>query len=125
MAVESLSAITLSTADPARSVAFYEAVGFRVAWRSADESFIVLHAGEAWLNLQRSATSIAPGAWGRFILHVDDVDAAYARMQDAGYAPEMAPSDAPWGERYFHVRDPDGHEVSIARRFRPIQLPRD
>jgi uncharacterized glyoxalase superfamily protein PhnB len=27
----------------------------------------------------------------------------------------MAPADAPWGERYFHVQDPAGHEVSIAR----------
>jgi uncharacterized glyoxalase superfamily protein PhnB len=27
----------------------------------------------------------------------------------------MAPSDAPWGERYFHVRDPAGHELSFAR----------
>jgi uncharacterized glyoxalase superfamily protein PhnB len=27
----------------------------------------------------------------------------------------MAPSDAPWGERYFHVTDPDGHELSFAR----------
>jgi uncharacterized glyoxalase superfamily protein PhnB len=25
------------------------------------------------------------------------------------------PADAPWGERYFHVRDPDGHELSFAR----------
>jgi uncharacterized glyoxalase superfamily protein PhnB len=29
----------------------------------------------------------------------------------------MAPSDAPWGERYFHIRDPDGHELSFARRL--------
>ena len=27
----------------------------------------------------------------------------------------MAPADAPWGERYFHVLDPDGHELSFAR----------
>jgi uncharacterized glyoxalase superfamily protein PhnB len=27
----------------------------------------------------------------------------------------MAPTDAPWGERYFHLRDPDGHELSFAK----------
>jgi uncharacterized glyoxalase superfamily protein PhnB len=27
----------------------------------------------------------------------------------------MSPTDAPWGERYFHLRDPDGHELSFAK----------
>ena len=30
-------------------------------------------------------------------------------------APAPAPTDAPWGERYFHLRDPDGHELSFAK----------
>jgi len=25
-----------------------------------------------------------------------------------------SPKDAPWGERFFHVTDPDGHEISFA-----------
>ena len=25
------------------------------------------------------------------------------------------PRDAEWGERYFHILDPDGHELSFAR----------
>jgi uncharacterized glyoxalase superfamily protein PhnB len=29
-------------------------------------------------------------------------------------APEE-PRDAEWGERYFHLTDPDGHELSFAR----------
>ncbi len=49
------------------------------------------------------------------IFWVDDVDAAYARAVQHGSVPETEPSDAPWGERYFHVRDPDGHELSFAR----------
>ncbi|MHC4164482.1 MAG: VOC family protein, partial [Planctomycetota bacterium] len=28
---------------------------------------------------------------------------------------EAAPADAEWGERYFHITDPDGHELSFAR----------
>ena len=38
-----------------------------------------------------------------------------AMALDAGHRPEFPPRDAPWGERYFHVRDPDGHELSFAR----------
>jgi hypothetical protein len=26
-----------------------------------------------------------------------------------------APRDAEWGERFFHLIDPDGHELSFAR----------
>jgi hypothetical protein len=25
------------------------------------------------------------------------------------------PRDAEWGERYFHLHDPDGHELSFAQ----------
>ena len=31
----------------------------------------------------------------------------------------FAPRDATWGERYFHIVDPDGHELSFAQ---PIRL---
>jgi uncharacterized glyoxalase superfamily protein PhnB len=34
-----------------------------------------------------------------------------------GVTPSTIPEDAPWGERYFHINDPDGHEVSFARRL--------
>jgi uncharacterized glyoxalase superfamily protein PhnB len=49
------------------------------------------------------------------IFHVHDVDALHARALAAGLAPEAPPRDAEWGERYFHLRDPDGHELSFAR----------
>ena len=49
------------------------------------------------------------------IFWVADVDVMHARARAHGYEPEMAPADAPWGERYFHVLDPDGHELSFAR----------
>jgi hypothetical protein len=31
-----------------------------------------------------------------------------------GYHPDTAPHDAEWGERFFHITDPDGHELSFA-----------
>jgi len=34
-----------------------------------------------------------------------------------GFDPEI-PRDASWGERYFHMPDPDGHELSFARPLR-------
>ena len=57
----------------------------------------------------------SPMTPGKVVVHVDDVDAMHGRVVAAGYVPTTVPSDAPWGERYFHVDDPDGHEVSFAR----------
>jgi len=48
---------------------------------------------------------------------VDDVDALYHRLTGAGLSPDSPPQDASWGERYFHITDPDGHELSFARRL--------
>ena len=62
-----------------------------------------------------SAHAPRDGIWGRAIFWVDDVDALHARAVAAGLTPAMAPADAPWGERYFHILDPDGHELSFAR----------
>ena len=72
----------------------------------------LLKAGEAFVNL-----SANPGYehrwWGRVIFRVDDVDAHYRALLAKGLMLE-SPQDAPWGERFFHVTDPDGHELSFA-----------
>ncbi|MCF2533087.1 VOC family protein [Yinghuangia soli] len=41
------------------------------------------------------------------------VDAAYAALTAAGYAGPLAPFDAPWGQRYASVLDPDGNGVDL------------
>jgi uncharacterized glyoxalase superfamily protein PhnB len=40
--------------------------------------------------------------------------ASNARVIAAGYRPDTSPRDAAWGERFFHLTDPDGHELSFA-----------
>ena len=116
--VEHLSAVTLVTASMERSLACYEALGFRVLYGGPDAAFTSLEAGSSYLNLQLDPAWAPPLAvWGRIIFWVDDVDAMHRRALDAGLVPLMAPSDAPWGERYFHVDDPDGHQLSFARRL--------
>ncbi len=56
--------------------------------------------------------------WGRVIFYHSDVDALHASVVAAGYRPDTAPRDAEWGERFFHLTDPDGHELSFARPLR-------
>jgi catechol 2,3-dioxygenase-like lactoylglutathione lyase family enzyme len=114
--VEMLNAVTLVTADMARSCAFYQGLGFRWVAGGPDAPFTTYRVGDGFLNVQLDpAHAPIPAIWGRVIFWVDDVDAMYERALARGASPEMAPVDAPWGERYFHVRDPDGHELSFAK----------
>jgi uncharacterized glyoxalase superfamily protein PhnB len=41
------------------------------------------------------------------------VDIYYRALQTQGLELE-SPKDGVWGERFFHVTDPDGHELSFA-----------
>jgi catechol 2,3-dioxygenase-like lactoylglutathione lyase family enzyme len=113
--IEALSAVTLATHDMARSVAFYVALGFALKSGGPEASFTSFHAGSSYLNLTAVRGSGQLSGWGRAIFYVDDVDALHARIVAAGLSPEFAPRDAAWGERYFHIIDPDGHELSFAR----------
>jgi len=112
--IEALSAITLATRNMVRAVRFYQALGFPLRAGGADAAFTTFTLGPSFLNL--IAETHGPiNWWGRVIIHVSDVDGMYQKAVDAGLAPMFAPSDAPWGERYFHIIDPDGHELSFAR----------
>ena len=46
-------------------------------------------------------------------IEVDDLDAALARMRQAGFPIEYGPADEPWGVRRFYVHDPFGTLVNI------------
>jgi catechol 2,3-dioxygenase-like lactoylglutathione lyase family enzyme len=114
--VETISAVTLLTRDMGEAVAFYRALGLHLLYGGDEASFTSFRVGSGYLNLQLAARDTPPLAvWGRVVLWVDDVDAMYERAVTAGFHPETAPADATWGERYFHIHDPSGHELSFAR----------
>ena len=117
MAVLQISAVTLAVEDMARSVSFYHAtVGLELLYGGPGDTFTSFRIGGGYLNLVLAAERTSSW-WGRIILYVDDVDATYRRFTAAGERPSTTPKDAPWGERFFHVADPDGHELSFAQPF--------
>ena len=119
MTVQKISAVTLAVRDMARSVDFYrDTVGLELLYGGDSESFSSFRIGGSFLNLILSPDRNWSW-WGRLILHVDDVDALYQRMIESGLKPSTSPQDAPWGERYFHINDPDSHELSFARPLDP------
>ncbi|MGK2872626.1 MAG: VOC family protein [Alphaproteobacteria bacterium] len=113
--IESISAITLATHDMARAVKFFCALGFEFSYGGADSAFTSFHVGGGHLNLMVVPETQTWGQWGRYIIYVSDVDAMYDRALANGLQPEFQPRDAAWGERYFHIKDPDGHELSFAK----------
>ena len=117
--IEGISAITLATHDMQRSVRFYAALGFEILHGGETSSFTSFRAGGGYLNVIAQPKEKQWSWWGRAIFYVSDVDAMYNQALAAGFAPSTLPRDAEWGERYFHLTDPDGHELSFARPLRP------
>lgn len=112
--IAAISAITFATHDMPRAVSFYRLLGLEIVHGGADAAFTSFRAGAGYVNLTAQPAARHWSWWGRVIFYDSDVDALHARLVAAGYAPEAPPRDAPWGERYFHVTDPDGHELSFA-----------
>jgi catechol 2,3-dioxygenase-like lactoylglutathione lyase family enzyme len=115
MAVERISAVTFRVRSMKASVQFYrDVLGMEMLYGGEESAFSSLRAKDAdsaILNLEQGEASTA---WGRLIFHVSDVDACWRHLTAFGFKPEQ-PRNASWGERYFHMRDPDGHELSFAR----------
>ena len=116
--IQSISAVTLATHDMGRALRFYLALGFPLRYGSEAAAFSSLSAGNACINLTTEGSEREWSWWGRIVFHVDDVDAFYLNALAGGLQPDSAPSDATWGERYFHITDPDGHELSFATPLR-------
>ena len=113
--IECLSAITLATHDIGRAVGFYEDLGFELVKGGREAGFTTFRAGAQFLNITAEAPHRIWNWWGRAIFYVTDVDSTYRQAVNRGIVPDFAPRNAHWGERFFHLTDPDGHEISFAR----------
>ncbi len=118
MTVQRISAITLRVSNMARAIAFYgDVLGLEVLYGGKNAFFSSLRtsgARDVILNLEAGP---AYKGWGRVIFYVNDVDEFWQYVKSKGFNPPT-PRDAEWGERYFHLHDPDGHELSFAQ---PLQ----
>jgi len=110
--IQHISAVTFAVRDMARSVEFYKKLGLELLYGGESAPFSSLKAGQSFVNLVASE-GYEHRWWGRAIFRVDHVDALYGALQVQGLELE-SPKDAAWGERFFHVTDPDGHELSFA-----------
>ena len=80
-----------------------------------DHGWIATYGSQATMAAQVSVAS--EGGSGTPVpalsIEVDDLEAALARLRQAGFPIEYGPADEPWGVRRFYVRDPFGTLVNI------------
>jgi len=121
-----LDAIGIVASDMARTLAFYRALGLAVPEGAEGEPHVEVPLGGGMRLMFDSEETIrsflpdwkaVPGA-GRIGLAVampdpGAVDTVYAQLVAAGHHGEKEPFDAPWGQRYALVHDPDGNGVDL------------
>ena len=117
--ITGISAVTLATHDMRRAVRFYRLLELPIAHGGVAAAFTSFRVGDNFLNLIAQPVGRQWSWWGRVILYHPEIDALYARLVAAGCMPEAPPRDAAWGERFFHLTDPDGHELSFAWPLSP------
>ena len=116
--VEKISAITLKVSDMRSSVRFYKDIlGLQMLYGGEQASFSSLCTKDESHTILNLEQGTAITNWGRVIFYVSDVDRFWTYLKEEGFNPER-PRDASWDERYFHMLDPDGHELSFAKLLR-------
>ena len=125
--VRGIDNIGICASDLARSVSFYETLGFSEAYRN--DRGVMLAAGTVQLFLfatRRPDASPVGRELGLFSnppgidhisLAVSDVDALYGRLRQAGVAFGGLPEDRTWGARMVGLKDPDGNNLYLLQRL--------
>ncbi|WP_417247924.1 VOC family protein [Celeribacter sp.] len=122
-----LDAVAVSATDIEASKAFYRLLGFDFegegAFSAPQHVEPVRRAGEPRLMIDDAAlmeklNGEPPRAPNHsiFAMLCDspmEVDAVAAEVAAEGHAIVTAPWDAPWGQRYATVSDPDGYRIDL------------
>jgi len=121
-----LSLVTLGVADLARSIAFYEALGWKRSMTAA-EGVAFFQLGPIVLSLfpdpdlaedaglsVRASTDFRGISLAHNVRERGEVDAVVALMERAGGTVLKRPEEKDWGGYGAYVADPDGHAWEIA-----------
>ena len=98
------------------AVKFYSNIpGFELVYGNSETPFVTFKIEDQFLNLEYNQNGTCD--FGRIIFHVKDVDKAYNHLKQSQFSDriETIPTDASWGERFFYIRDPDNHQIAIAK----------
>jgi catechol 2,3-dioxygenase-like lactoylglutathione lyase family enzyme len=142
MKVYRISAITLRVKDMEKSCTLYSKIpGFSLTYGGKpSDRFTTFEIGKGsnattYLNLE--LIEVDEGSsdfykkpilgktrdsedFGRIIFHTENVDTLYSYMKQDEYISksvvfENEPTNALWGERFFHIRETNGYQLSFAQ----------
>ena len=121
--ITGLHHMAILASDRAASLAFYEALGFRIVSchprpERQDEIIFLAQAGvtlELFISRGNPARLSGPEAYGlrHVAFRVTDATAMREMLIARGYSPEPLRRDALTGETMFFVKDPDGLPVEV------------
>jgi len=116
--------VEIATSDMARALDFYRLFGLDIpdpdgahvevelpggSTLAFDEEQIIAGMHPGWTPpTQQGRVALAFG-----VSDPSDVDALYEIITGAGHPGALKPFDAPWGQRYATVTDPDGTSVDL------------
>jgi len=106
----------LPVRDMARSVAFYQRLGFSCEPYEDGQHYAFLTMGDVSAHLRLGGPKEFASNPGGVYLYVEDVEAFFKLVTSAGISTLDAPEDKPWGMREFAVSDPDETLLRIGER---------
>jgi catechol 2,3-dioxygenase-like lactoylglutathione lyase family enzyme len=125
-----INAVSVTTRDMTRSVAFYEALGFDFTGVDTTTDHVEPLAAPGATRLMidgagliRSITGTDPkpathSGFALLCATPAEVDAAAAKVAAAGFSVVKQPWDAFWGQRYAILADPAGYQIDL---FAPLE----
>ncbi len=114
----SLAGLTLHVDDVERSRDFYARIPGAVEEVHRPGEFALFRIGQARLGLlnRHFLRGAGPGFHVEISTAGDAVDQLYEQVRAAGIEPTGPPANRAWGERTFHVEDPDGYLLEFDSR---------
>jgi uncharacterized glyoxalase superfamily protein PhnB len=124
-----LDAVAVTARDLSASVDFYRLLGFPFAEPAADAKHVEalpeggdvrLMIDDATLMRELTGEEPRPASHATFALHcgtASAVDEVVASLRASGHRIVKQPFDAPWGQRYAVIADPDGYHIDL---FAPL-----
>src|SRR3954447_11694646 len=118
-----ISAVGVTATDLARAVAFYSLLGF--SFPPFDDGEDHVESSNAGARLMIDSVELVTGLLGEaprpantaaFAVRLPapgQVDGLVKRVAAAGHSVVTAAFDAPWGQRYATVADPDGYRGDL------------
>jgi predicted enzyme related to lactoylglutathione lyase len=128
MKVQKISAITLKIQNMKREWKFYSKVpGLTLKYGGPDSTFTTfemkddLSNSRTYLNLEfTNELTKFNNNFGRIVIYADNVDKLYHYFKNDENITNLItiknePRNGEWGERYFHILDPEEYELSFAQ----------